>query len=273
MPELPEVETCRLGLLPYIENNPIKKVIIRERRLRHGIPNAFETQIIGQSFKNIHRRGKYLLFETAKQTGLIVHLGMSGSLRWVKPETPPQKHDHVDIIFNSNHILRYHDPRRFGWVEWWEEKLSLHPIINRLGVEPLSVDLTSEYLFQQSRMRKTAVKNFLLDQHVIAGLGNIYVNEALFYAKIFPALPTHLLNLKHCQNLIKTIPKVLNKALKAGGTTLRNYVNSEGNPGYFKQSLAVYGREQQPCRYCKILLEALQIGQRQTVYCPHCQKI
>ncbi len=272
MPELPEVETCKRGIEPHILNTRIKHIIVRHTQLRWPIPNNLAECLVGQRITEIQRRAKYLLLITS--TGvLLIHLGMSGSLRIIPPETDPQKHDHVDIVFSAKCCLRYNDPRRFGAMLWIEQPWQQHKLLKHLGVEPLERAFSAQYLLQQSRHKKLPLKTFIMNQKIVVGVGNIYANEALFLANLHPQLPAQNLTLSQCQTLTNIIKKVLRQAIQRGGTTLRDFVNTEGKPGYFQQSLQVYGRGGQACRHCNSLLEEIRLGQRSTVFCPGCQPL
>ncbi len=270
MPELPEVETTRSGIEPHIAQQIVTSVVIRQARLRWPIPAALSKDLPGQTIRRVRRRGKYLLLETGRGT-LIIHLGMSGSLRILEADKPAQKHDHVDISFSSGVILRYTDPRRFGCLLWETNDLEAHPLLANLGPEPLQPEFDTEYLFKLSRRRKAAVKMFVMDSHVVVGVGNIYANEALFMAGINPKRQAGSISKKRYSLLVDAIKTVLANAIQVGGTTLRDFTGSSGNPGYFKQSLNVYGRAKMACVCCASELKEIRLGQRSTVYCPKCQ--
>jgi len=269
MPELPEVEVVRLGISPFILNQKITDVIIRQRNLRLPIPSQLKKHLVGESILDVLRRGKYLLLTTAKGT-LLCHLGMSGSLRLLKKSLPPQKHDHVDLLF-ANHCLRFNDPRRFGLFLWTSENPLHHPLLSRLGPEPLSTDLTPCYLWKKAQKRKVAIKSFLMNSQIVAGIGNIYATEVLFKAKIHPLTSASVISHEQFKTLCSSIKTILGKAIQQGGTTLRDFVNSEGKPGYFKQQLQVYGRNSQPCPLCGASLQSLRLAQRTTIFCSSCQ--
>jgi formamidopyrimidine-DNA glycosylase len=269
MPELPEVETTLRGITPAIKGQCIVGLELRHTKLRWNIPNEIKMQLPHQCVDDISRRGKYLLFHTRNGTA-IIHLGMSGSLRIVPRDTPPEKHDHFDLVF-ANFCLRYTDPRRFGALLWTQDPPEQHPLLRNLGLEPLASAFDGEYLYHRSRQKKITIKQFIMDHHIVVGVGNIYAAESLFLAGIHPLSPAKDLLLRHYQALAKAIKKVLLSAIKQGGTTLRNFQNSEGKPGYFKQKLHVYGREGQNCRHCNQILETLRIQNRATVFCPNCQ--
>lgn len=271
MPELPEVEVVRQGLSPQILGQKIAAVLIREQRLRFPVTPELHHFILGQKILEISRRGKYLLF-TLKKGTLIWHLGMSGSLRVLSKEKLPQKHDHVELRFGNGMILRFNDPRRFGCLLFTEEDPLRHRLLSHLGPEPLLQDFSANYLWQKSRKRKVALKVFIMDSKTVVGVGNIYAAEALFAAKLHPLMMAEKLSLEQCQLLVKVIKAILRRAIKQGGTTLKDFVNSDGKPGYFKQKLQVYGRGGQPCFSCQTELIEKKLAQRATVYCPTCQK-
>jgi formamidopyrimidine-DNA glycosylase len=270
MPELPEVETTRRGILPYLQARKILKVVVREPRLRWDIPEDLVTELPGQTVTAIDRRGKYLLLRTRKGT-VLVHLGMSGSLRLAVVGEPLKKHDHVDFILASGRCLRYHDPRRFGCILWLTDDPAKHQLLAELGPEPLSHEFTGEYLLSKAEGRTTPIKALIMDSHVVVGVGNIYANEALFAAGIDPALKAGKLTIDRCEALVAEIKTVLDRAITVGGTTLRDFVGGDGKPGYFAQTLKVYGRGGQPCVNCATPLKETRQGQRTTVYCPRCQ--
>jgi len=270
MPELPEVETTLRGIMPQVQGHKITQVIVRERRLRWPIASDFSEQLTGQKFYSSSRRGKYILLQ-GKKICLIVHLGMSGSLRILPRGTPPRKHDHVDIVFAPGHCLRFHDPRRFGCLLLTAQNPLQHDLLAHLGPEPLSEQLTGQYVYTQAHQKKVVVKSFIMNSRIVVGVGNIYANEALFLAGICPSTPVGTISSPACERLAHSIKTVLTQAIDSGGTTLRDFVSSEGKPGYFKQSLNVYGRAQLPCRVCAAKLTGTVINQRATVYCPQCQ--
>ena len=268
MPELPEVETTRLGLMPILGSS-VLQLAIMQPRLRQLVPDTLKS-IIGERLNTLSRRGKYLLLGTNKGTALI-HLGMSGSLRLTATHEPYRKHDHVSLMLSNDYSLRFHDPRRFGLFLWLEDEPRNHPLLSSLGPEPLTEHFTSEHLFSLSRKKKTPVKSFIMDGHIVVGVGNIYANEALFYAGIHPLTPANQLLLTDYQRLHHHICRILGIAIERGGTTLRDFVNSKGNPGYFQQELTVYGREGKNCLICQHVLELVRVNNRSTVYCPQCQ--
>lgn len=270
MPELPEVETTLRGIQPHIKSQTIAKITVRHHGLRWPIPKTLPAKLKGQSVKSIQRRGKYILLSLPNGT-LILHLGMSGSLRILTHDTPPQKHDHLDIIFKNNKILRLTDPRRFGACLWTEEDPALHPLLKHLGPEPLENDFNTDYLWAKAQKRKVGIKTFIMNSQIVVGVGNIYAAEALFAAGIHPNTPTCAVSKVKLGQLVKAIKNILQKAIQKGGTTLKDFVDSDGKPGYFKMELKVYGRKGLPCTKCKTLLEELRLGQRSTVYCRKCQ--
>ncbi len=270
MPELPEVETTRRGIAPHIENKPITGVLVRQSALRWPVPDRLPALLHGLRFRRVARRAKYLLLETEAGT-LIIHLGMSGSLRIVGPSHPAGKHDHIDIVFADETVLRYNDPRKFGAVLWSADPVAEHPLLNRLGPEPLSAGFDGEYLYRLSRSRRCAVKSFVMDGQVVVGVGNIYANESLFAAGILPSRQAGRISLPRYRALAEAIQYVLQKSIDQGGTTLRDFVNEQGKPGYFQQSLNVYGRDGLSCRRCSSPIRQLKIAQRASYFCKICQ--
>jgi formamidopyrimidine-DNA glycosylase len=270
LPELPEVETTRRGVRPYSEAAQVVDVVVRDRRLRWPIPSDLGQKLIGQRVERVDRRAKYLLFRTAAGT-LLVHLGMSGSLRVMDVADPPLRHDHFDIVFDNGRCLRYNDPRRFGCCLWLEPD-EVHPLLSHLGPEPLSDAFTGALLYRLSRRRKGPVKNFLMDGKVVVGVGNIYANEALYLAGIRPDRAAGRISLARYDRLAFFVKQVLTSAIEQGGTTLRDFVGGDGKPGYFAQQLFVYGRGGQPCKACGTTLRELRLSQRISVYCVTCQR-
>ena len=271
MPELPEVETTRLGLLPHALNHKICDVVVRNPKLRWPIPDNLAALVGGQTIVALVRRGKYLLLQLDQGT-IIIHLGMSGSLRILDSNTPAGIHDHVDIVLDHQQIIRLRDPRRFGAVLWAEQDGLQHPLLVSLGIEPLSDDFNGTCLYQLSRRRSIAIKAFLMDSHHIVGIGNIYANEALFLAGIHPSLAAGKLNRLRSENLTLAIRDTLLKAISAGGSSLRDFVGSDGAPGYFQQQYSVYGRAELACRQCSHPIRQLRQNLRATFFCPNCQK-
>jgi formamidopyrimidine-DNA glycosylase len=273
VPELPEVETTRRGIEPHVEGKRIARLVVRERRLRWPIPAALESLIEGREIDAVERRGKYLLLRIGSGN-LIIHLGMSGSLRVIPDGTTAalKRHDHVDLVLADNTVLRYHDPRRFGCVLWQDGPIDAHPLIASLGPEPLSAAFSAQQLHSRSRGRKAPIKTFIMDSKVVVGVGNIYANEALFFAGINPQRAAGKLSLARYALLTDCIKRVLARAIEVGGTTLRDFTGSDGQPGYFAQSLQVYGRGGEPCKQCAKPLKEIRLGQRSTVYCTACQR-
>ena len=270
MPELPEVEITRRGLLPDLPGRAVDAVVARHTTLRYPLPRALGRILAGHVLRNIDRRGKYLLFRFDRGT-LIVHLGMSGSLRLVPAAEPARRHDHLDIVFGAQ-ALRLRDPRRFGAVLWVEDDVSTHPLIAPLGIEPLSAAFDGDWLRAAARGRDTPIKLFLMDSHVIVGIGNIYASESLFHAGIDPRVPAGKLSRARCTRLADAIKTTLEAALAAGGSTLRDFIHSDGSSGWFQQQHFVYGREGEPCLRCGARVHALRMGQRSTFHCRHCQR-
>lgn len=270
MPELPEVETIRRGLAPLIEKASIRRLAVREPRLRWPIAPGLDSALAGATIRSLGRRGKYLLIELDSAC-LMIHLGMSGSLRYLPAPEMPQKHDHYDIELDGGALLRYNDPRRFGSLHL-TGPAEEHILLRNLGPEPLEESFTGDHLWRLSRRRKTAVKPFIMNGRVVVGVGNIYANEALFRAGIHPARPAGRISRARYERLGVTIRAVLEDALRSGGTTLRDFVGSDGRPGYFRQSLSVYEREGEECRTCGRAIRRRVIGQRASYFCPTCQR-
>ena len=270
MPELPEVEITRRGLLPDLPGRTIDAVVLRHTALRYPLPRNLARLLAGQTLHGIDRRGKYLLFRFVKGT-LIVHLGMSGSLRLLPAAEPPGRHDHLDLVFGTR-ILRLRDPRRFGAVLWTQDDAATHPLIAPLGIEPLSEGFDGGWLHAATRGRRTPIKLYLMDSHAIVGVGNIYASESLFRAGIDPRTPAGKLSKARCGRLAAAVKATLEAALAAGGSTLRDFIHSDGGSGWFQQEHLVYGREGQPCRLCGARVRALRMGQRSTFHCPRCQR-
>ena len=271
MPELPEVETSRRGIEPHVCGQIVSSVAVRESRLRWPVPARLPTLLQGEMVQSITRRGKYLLFGFDHGT-LLIHLGMSGNLRVVAKGCVPAKHDHVDLVLASGSMLRFNDPRRFGAVLWSEGDPFQHILLKHLGPEPLTEAFNGEYLCQRAQSKKVAVKTFLMDSRVVVGVGNIYANEALFRSGIRPARPAGRISLLRYQTLALSVKEVLAEAIAQGGTTLKDFLGSDGKPGYFKQSLQVYGRAGEPCLLCGKTLTEIRLAQRSTVFCGRCQK-
>jgi formamidopyrimidine-DNA glycosylase len=243
---------------------------VRDRRLRWPIPANLEAAIRHQSVRSVERRAKYILIALDGGT-LIVHLGMSGSLRLLGADVPPRPHDHWDILLDTGQVLRFHDPRRFGSLHWTESSPDAHPLLAKLGPEPLSREFDAEYLYRTTRRRKVAIKQFIMNSRIVVGVGNIYASEALFRARISPRRAAGRISRSQAKSLAKAVKDVLAEAIRIGGTTLRDYVNAEGIPGYFRQRLFVYERTKQPCRVCKAPVKQFTQGQRSTYWCATCQ--
>jgi formamidopyrimidine-DNA glycosylase len=271
MPELPEVETTRAGILPVALNQTVTNVIVRAPKLRWPIPKNLPKYLKDQTVRSIERRAKYLLLNFDHGT-LIIHLGMSGRLRVLTIDTPVEKHDHVDISFANGVTLRYTDPRRFGAILWTTEAPIEHKLLKDLGPEPFNTSFNGKYFFAQAQNKKIAVKNFIMDAKIVVGVGNIYASEALFAAKLDPRKPAQQISLDQYNELAKHIKRILKLAISRGGTTLKDFFNTAGKPGYFSQELLVYGRDKEPCNVCKTIIESVVIGQRNTFFCPNCQK-
>jgi len=270
VPELPEVETARRGIAPHLLGQRIAGVIVRQRHLRWPVPAALVKALPGQTIRAVERRAKYILISTDAGT-VLLHLGMSGSLRVLPCHTPAQKADHVDIALVNGRCLRLRDPRRFGALLWTTSDPARHKLLKNLGPEPLGPDFNGDYLFAAARGRKLAVRDFLMNARVLAGVGNIYANECLFLAGIRPQRAAGRITRARYRRLAATIRQTLERAIRAGGTTLRDFQNVDGLPGYFQQTLNVYGRENQPCRVCGTPLRKLKLGQRSAFYCRQCQ--
>ncbi len=309
MPELPEVETTLRGIAPHLLDQTVRDVVIRNASLRWPIPKNLPQLLRGQTVRNLHRRAKYLLIEFNHGT-LILHLGMSGSLRILPHHTPPEKHDHFDLVLGNGKLMRLRDPRRFGAVLWHEGDVNQHPLLSKLGPEPLppnsllppcrgkagmGVELSNvhvstptltlplhgggnlsvfdaAYLYQATRSRSAAIKLVLMDNHLVVGVGNIYANEALFRAAIRPQLPANKLSKARCALLVQTIQNVLHEAIAKGGSSLRDFIHSDGSSGFFQQHYFVYGRTGQPCKHCGAPIKQIKQGQRSSFYCATCQK-
>jgi formamidopyrimidine-DNA glycosylase len=272
MPELPEVETTCRGIADHVIGHVITKILINNPNLRWPVPaQELQSSLPGQKITTVKRRAKYILLGCGNGH-LIIHLGMSGSLRILKQTSHPEKHDHVEIFFDNGTVLRLRDPRRFGAVLWTDQVIEKHPLIAKLGPEPLEGKFNQEYLFQKTRKRRRSIKNLIMDSHVVVGVGNIYASEALFHAGIRPVRSAARLTKKDCQRLVAEICRVLTQAIAAGGTTLRDFTDSNGNAGYFSQELFVYGREGKSCLLCGNSIKRKLIGQRSSFYCPNCQK-
>jgi len=271
MPELPEIETTYRAICQPLLGQTIKSVVIRHHRLRWPLEAHWPLMMKGAKVLSLSRRAKYILVATT-QGYLLLHLGMSGRLSLLPRQTPHQKHDHVDCEFGNKLVLRYTDPRRFGAFLWFNSNPDLHPLLCNLGVEPLTQDFNAAFLYQQTRKRKVAIKQLIMNAKIVVGVGNIYANEALFEAGIDPRRLSQSLKLEECAELIKRIKQVLKKAIQAGGTTLKDFLSPGGHAGYFVQVLKVYGKEDKPCFKCQSLLVGIRLHNRATVFCPSCQR-
>lgn len=269
MPELPEVEVSRQGIAPWLTGVAVRRVVVRDGRLRWPVPGEIQ-ELAGLTIRRVSRRAKYLLLETDFGTA-ILHLGMSGSLRVLPIGTPAEKHDHVDIELENGKLLRLNDPRRFGALLWTRDPAEAHALLAKLGPEPLTDAFNADYLQARAKRRSTAIKQFLMDNQVVVGVGNIYANEALFAAGIHPKRAASEIDRGRLEELVAEIKRVLTEAIKQGGTTLKDFTSADGKPGYFVQQLQVYGRVGEPCYVCGCEIRSLRLGQRNTFYCPECQ--
>jgi len=269
MPELPEVETSRRGISPYLVGERIDDIVIRDRRLRWPVSTDVDKHLTGATVTSVNRRAKYLLLNTTDGTA-IMHLGMSGSVFIVDRDTPAGVHDHFDINMRSGRSLRYRDPRRFGSLHWTDD-VAQHWLIRDLGPEPLGSDFSGDYLWSRSRGRRVTIKQFIMNARIVVGVGNIYASEALFMAGIHPRRAAGRISLLRYEKLVDAIKTVLESAIKAGGTTLRDFYGGDGEAGYFRQELLVYGRDDEPCKHCGKTLTVIVLGQRSTYYCKRCQ--
>ncbi|MDA0705754.1 MAG: bifunctional DNA-formamidopyrimidine glycosylase/DNA-(apurinic or apyrimidinic site) lyase [Proteobacteria bacterium] len=269
MPELPEVETSRRGIEPYLCGERIDSIIIRNKRLRWPVRAEVARQLTGQTVTSVSRRAKYLLINTSNGSAMI-HLGMSGSVYIVDHDTPATVHEHFDFKLGSGKALRYRDPRRFGSLHWTRDPAQ-HKLIRSLGPEPLGDEFSGDYLWQRSRGRRGNIKQFIMNANIVVGVGNIYASEALFLAGINPHRAAGRISVQRYLRLADVIRQVLLQAIKAGGTTLRDFYGGDGEPGYFQQQLLVYGRHDEPCRQCKQPISVVVLGQRSTFYCTRCQ--
>jgi len=269
MPELPEVETTRLGITPPLLGQKVTAVRVRNPRLRWPVAPELSRLLPGQKIESVERRAKYLLLGTTAGS-VILHLGMSGSLSVVPADTPPGPWDHLDLALESGLCLRLRDPRRFGAALWTTDPAH-HALLAHLGPEPLGPDFSADYLYRACRGRRAAIKSLIMDSRVVVGVGNIYASEALFLAGIRPGRAAGRLSRRDCAALTRTIRTTLRRAIRAGGTTLRDFRQSDGQPGYFRQRLYVYGREGEPCRRCRGTIKRRVQGQRSSYYCPDCQ--
>lgn len=271
MPELPEVETTRRGLAPLLVGKRIKTAVVRHHGLRRPVPRNLPQLLAGATLLKLSRRGKYLLFDCGTGT-LILHLGMSGRLWVTSKATPAEKHDHFDLVLDNGTVVRLRDPRRFGLVLWHTGDPLDHPLLAAIGPEPLSAQFDGALLHRATRKRSAAIKLVLMDSHVVAGVGNIYANEALYRAGIRPTTPAQRLTRARCNALAEKVRETLKDAIVAGGSSLRDYVGSDGLAGNFQSQFLVYGRAGQPCQRCGAKIREIRQGQRATFYCPRCQR-
>ncbi|MEA3641776.1 MAG: bifunctional DNA-formamidopyrimidine glycosylase/DNA-(apurinic or apyrimidinic site) lyase [Lamprobacter sp.] len=271
MPELPEVETSLRGIAPHLIGRRIERLLVRDHRLRWPIPADTAERAAGQTIVALRRRGKYLLFEL-EQGLLLLHLGMSGSLRVLPGTTLPGRHDHVDLCLDDGHCLRFRDPRRFGMLQWTPAPAEAHPLLRDLGPEPLGPAFSGDYLHQRAQGRRAPIKTLIMDSQVVVGVGNIYANESLHLARIHPKRAAGRISRERLNRLADAIRSVLADAIAQGGTSLRDFVQEDGSPGYFAQSLRVYGRAEQPCPSCSAPIRQCRIGQRSSFYCGVCQR-
>lgn len=272
MPELPEVETTRRGMLPLV-GKAVKSVTIRHPTLRWPIPAHLPQTLPQLTLQHLTRRAKYILCEFSSETTsgtLLLHLGMSGRIQVLDRAYPPEKHDHFDVEFTDGHVLRLRDPRRFGAVLWLENKH--HQLLDSLGPEPLDEAFDARYLQTALSNKTLAIKNAIMDGHVVVGVGNIYASESLFRARIHPETSAKNLSLKQCARMVAEIKSTLQDALNAGGSSLRDFFGTDGNPGYFQQAYFVYGRTGEPCKVCGSPILCIRLGQRSTFFCAKCQK-
>ena len=271
MPELPEVETTRRGIEPLVRNKLVDRVLIHNSSLRWPVPANLGSILSAQRVYSVERRSKYLLMNFDRGT-LLIHLGMTGHLRICRPGEARRKHDHLELVFTDRSILRFNDSRRFGAIFWTEADPLLHERLVNLGPEPLSELFSADSLFRASRGRKIAVKPFIMDAQIVVGVGNIYASEALFRAGISPVRQAGRVSRNTYERLVRSVREVLVEAIEAGGTTIRDFMDTEGRPGYFKQELLVYGRAGEQCTACGSVIKKARLGQRSTFYCPRCQK-
>jgi formamidopyrimidine-DNA glycosylase len=271
VPELPEVETTRRGVAPHVEGQKVTAVRVYDRRLRWPVPRNLSRSLVGRTVDRVERRSKYLLFRLGQGT-LIVHLGMTGSLRVFSEPPPKQAHDHVDLEFANGIVLRYRDPRRFGAMLWSPASKREHPLLAALGPEPFDDGFNAEYLYRATRNRRAGIKLALMDNRLVVGVGNIYATESLFRAGIRPTRAANLIARSRFSRLIEAVRDTLTDAIAKGGSTLRDYVDSRGERGYFQLDYFVYGRADEPCRVCGTLVRSVRLGGRASSYCPHCQR-
>lgn len=270
MPELPEVETTKEGIKNHIASQRISAIIVRNPRLRVPVALNINQLCAQKRILQVTRRAKYILLHL-NEGYLLIHLGMSGHLRVIPADTTPGKHDHIDVILENGLTLRYCDPRRFGLFHYFKEPPERQSLLNHLGPEPLTEAFNADYLYQKTRTKKQAIKALIMDNRLVVGVGNIYAAESLFQAEIHPLSTAKSLNYEQCSALAQAIKQILNAAIQAGGTTLKDFYAFDGKPGYFTQSLKIYGRQCQPCYSCATSIEAVVIAGRQSCFCPQCQ--
>lgn len=275
MPELPEVETTRRGMAPHLVGQAIANVIVRNPRLRWPIPDDLSEILAGLTIQSVTRRAKYLLLDCGVGT-LILHLGMSGSLRILPVKmahlvASPEKHDHFDLNLDDRTILRLRDPRRFGAVLWHRGDILQHPLLMNLGPEPLTADFNAQQLFKKTRESRVSIKQTLMNSHVVVGIGNIYANEALFLAGINPEVAAGKIGIRRYERLVQAVKQILQQSIEAGGSSLRDFFNSDGHPGYFQQQYWVYGRAGERCKQCDREIKQIKQSQRSSFYCSDCQ--
>ena len=271
MPELPEVETTRRGIEPHINQQTISDIVIRQRALRWPVPKQLRQKAIDQTIRSVDRRGKYLLLRLDNGS-IIIHLGMSGSLRICHNGAPIEKHDHVDFVFGNHTILRLRDPRKFGAVLWTNDAPEQHKLLSALGPEPLDDAFNGGYLYECTRKRSASIKSVIMNSHIVVGVGNIYACESLFLAGINPRRKAGSLSLARCEKLAAAIKQVLADSITQGGTTLRDFIRENGMPGYYAQKLFVYGKTGEACTRCGNPIKQIKQQQRSTFYCTHCQR-
>lgn len=271
MPELPEVETTLNGIAPFLSGQILSSIKVRDRRLRWPVTPGLERKAKGQKVCFLERRGKYILLGL-ERGGLLIHLGMSGSMRVLPEDVPPQNHDHFDLRTDAGAVIRFRDPRRFGCLLWHSDDVRTHPRLKRLGAEPLDQRFNGKLLYDASRGRRVAVKNLIMNGEIVVGVGNIYASESLYDCGVHPGRGCHRISLARYERLSRSIRSVLSRAIEQGGTTLRDFVRADGRPGYFEQRLFVYGREGKICDRCGGEIRKVIIGQRASYFCPNCQR-
>lgn len=274
MPELPEVETTCRGIAPHVTGCKIQSVIVREYRLRWPIPRQLSKKLTGKVISDVNRRGKYILLtlDGGKQSEtIIIHLGMSGSLRICNQSMAAEKHDHVDIVFENGKLLRFRDPRKFGCLLMVQGSAHQHKLLSKLGIEPLSTEFDGHYLYEYANRRRCSIKALIMNSHIVTGVGNIYACESLYLAGINPGRKSSAISLARCQKLANSIKQVLSSAIEKGGTTLKDFTRENGEPGYFAQQLQVYGRKGEACYRCGKPVQHLKQQQRASYYCKSCQ--